>query len=281
MHNAVSIDGARSRGTLTVERTFHATIGGTMHPDAALKRDESAFTALDLLQRAAQHKGMRLQGGTSQRIISEPLRTYDLDDVTLAALAAVGIRRQPRPDCRDLFTLIDENPQVEVPGWAPSCYWNFKRDGGDGAFDLRISLEVELAISAEQRGVVLTPRALGTFVSPCDHLPNERMFHALVERDPDAPPVARELAANDGHIVVHWSDLGLGGIRSLHELFQEFAGRAPAVLCLGSSAEIFDPVAHPRWQVPLDALYVIEAAQPRVIQTWREQLGAYRARLVA
>jgi hypothetical protein len=254
-----------------------------MQADAVLTRGENAFTALDLLQRAAAHKGLRLHVGTSQRITSEAIRTYDLDDVTLAALRQAGIQRQLRPDCRDeIFTLVDENPQVEVPGWAPSCYWNFKqREGGGGAFDLRISLEVELAIIAEQRGVVLTPRAPGTFVSPCDSLPNFRMFRALVERDPDALPVARELATSDGHVVAHWSDLGLGGIRTLTELFREFVGHRPEVQRLGSDDGIFDPIPHPRYPVPLDSLYVIELAQPRVIQAWREQLRNYRDRLVA
>lgn len=236
------------------------------------------LTTVELLRRAAAHKGFTLGEGRGWKS-AKPVKDYRLDDRLLAALARRNIVRQPRPDCRGIFTLVDEGLQREVPGWAPSCYWNFKAREEDGAFDLRITVSVDLELNTRERGVVLVPRAHGTFISPADPVPHFRMFRALVEADEDAPAVARELAASDGHLVVFWGDLGLGGIRRLSDLFIEFACGNEGVRHLGHEGRIFDPAPFPQHQPSGDELYVMEPAQPRVFQAWREQIDGYRARL--
>jgi hypothetical protein len=238
------------------------------------------FTALDLLRRAAAYKGLKLREGAS-RACSEPIKTYFLDSKLLAVLAERGIKKQPRPDCNyQVFTLVDENPQEKFPGWAPSNYWNFKPlDNGRG-FDLRVTLSVHLSISVKSRGIVLVPEAYGSFVSPADRLPNFRMFKALVENDDAAPDIAKELAASDGSIVVTWTDLGLGGIRRIADLFNEFAGQNETVKRLAWNEEIFNPVPYPRYQKPSEELFVAEPVQPKILRTWRQQLDDYRTRLV-
>ena len=240
------------------------------------------FTLLELLRKAAAHKGLKLQEGTS-KAYSEPIKVYALDNKSLAMLAEQNIKRQNRPDCRnEIFTLVDENPQEKVPGWASSNYWNFKLLEGDKSkFDLRVTLSVGFGLNLEKRGVVLVPQAHGSYVSAADSLPNFRMFKALVESDAGAPEVARELAASDGTIVVTWTELGLGGIRKLSHLFSEFAARNETVAHLGGNGEVFNPAPNPRYQQPGDELFVAEPAQPKVIQAWRVQLNEYRAHLVA
>lgn len=184
-----------------------------------------SFTLLDLLRKAAAHKGLKLHEGAS-KTYSEPIKVYELDDKLLAILAERGVKRQDRPDCRNkIFTLVDENPQKEVLGWSPSNYWNFKLlDGDECKFNLQVTLSVSFGINLEKRGIVFVPQAHGSFLSPVDQLPNFRMFKALVESDKNAPAVAKELAASDGSIVVTWTELGLGGIRKFADLFAEFAG---------------------------------------------------------
>lgn len=225
---------------------------------------------------------MKLHEGAS-KAYSEPIKEYLLDEKLLAALAKLNIKRQDRPDCRnEIFTLVDENPQKKVPGWSPSNYWNFKLLEGDKReFDLRMTLPVGFGINFEKRGVVLVPQAHGPFLSAGDQLPNFRMFKALTENDADAPAVAKELAASEGTIVVTWTELGLGGVRRLADLFKEFTARNETVAQLGGNGEVFDPAPNPRYLQPGDELFIPEPAQPGIIQTWRAQLSEYRSQLVA
>jgi hypothetical protein len=129
--------------------------------------------------------------------------------------------------------------------------------------------------------MVLVPLARGTFLSPCDALPNFRMFKALVDSDEGAPAVAKELVASDGSLVVTWTDLGLGGIRTMTNLFAEFAGSNDTIQQLGRSGQVFDPNPHQEYAQPGDELFIIEPAQPGVFAAWRAQLKQYRGRLVA
>lgn len=241
-----------------------------------------SFTLIDLLQKAAAHKGLKLHEGAS-RAYSEPIRVYELDDKLLAMLAERNIKRQDRPDCRnEIFTLVDENPQEKVSGWTSSNYWNFKLLEDDKSkFDLRVTLSVGFGLNLEKRGVVFVPQAHGSYVSAADSLPNFRIFKAIVESDENAPAVAKELAASDGNIVVTWTELSLGGVRKLSYLFTEFAARNETVAQLGRNGEVFNPAPNPRYQQPGDELFIAEPAQPKVVQVWRTQLNEYRTHLVA
>lgn len=240
----------------------------------------SAFTLLDLLRRVATYKGLKFWKGCANAQ-SEVFKYYSLDHETLALLARNGIRKQGRPD--GVFTLVDENPQKEVKGWAPSNYWNFwpPRDAkpGQGKLDLRIGLSAGFCIKDRARGIILVPLAHGTCLSPSDHLPNFRMFKALTDNDPNAIFVAREIAASDGAIVVSWTELGLGGIRSISTLFAEFAGKNEYVQRLGRVCEVFDPLPYPCHQQPGDEVYVVEPAQPNLFEAWDQQLKDYRGKL--
>ncbi|MDP3947857.1 MAG: hypothetical protein Q8Q41_04185 [bacterium] len=246
-----------------------------------LKRGKDCFTHLDLIGKAANYKGLVLQEVTSKPY-SKPIATYILDDKLLALLAESGIKRQYRPDCRDkIFTLIDENPQQPSPGYAASNYWNFKlADDGKNRFDLLVTLAVGFAVNIEKRGVEFWPQAFGTSVSAGDHLPKFRMFKALVESGRNLTlSVTFEIARSDGHIVVTWTDLGLGGIRKMYDLFREFAKGNETIRWLALNGEVFDPAPYPRQQ-PADELFIVEPAQPKVIAAWREQLADYRAALI-
>ena len=252
-----------------------------MKTQSVLKQCVDSFTLLDLVRRVATHKGLRVEEGAS-KAYSQPIHAYALDDRRLALLAERGITQEERPDCHgQIFTLVDRNPQEEVPGWAVSNYWNFKLLHADNRrHDLRISLSVGFQVSHGQRGIILSPRAHGPFLSPCDRLPNFRMFKALVESDGTAAPVAQELAASEGTIVVTWTELGLGGIRKLTDLFAEFMVRNEEIKRIADRGDVFTPAPYLHNQQPGDALFIVEPAQPRVFSMWRAQLETYRASLV-
>jgi len=239
-----------------------------------------SFTLLDILRRAAAHKGLKLQNGEPP-CLSEPITTYRLDERLLAVLEDNGIRRQPRSDCtHEIFTLVDENPQKKIPGWSSSDYWNFKLVANSKTkFDMKIILCVGFGFNYKARGISLVPHAPGTFVSPVDQLPNFRMFRALVQSGGATPAVAKELAASDGTLTVTFTDLGLGGIRSISQLFSEFAGGNGIIDEIGLNGDVFEPAPHPRNQQPGDELFVAEPSQGKVFDAWKNQLAAYRAKL--
>lgn len=169
----------------------------------------SYLTRTELYQRVGEHLGIALvapgqtREGNSQ---SKPLKEYALDDRLLGILAERGIVRQPRPD--GVFTLVDENSQDPSPrGSSPSNYWNFQfqeTESMGGTFNLRICLCIRLESRVVgEAGCLVLPCAYGTFLSPSDELPNARMFRALTESDPDAPALAKRMAAaDDGKIFV-------------------------------------------------------------------------------
>lgn len=251
----------------------------------SLEAGKDAYTLLDLLRKAAEYKGLKLMEGAFEAYC-EPIKTYELDSKALAVLEKVGIRRQLRPDSDRVFTLVDENSQEHNSVYQPSNYWNFKlpdpeapdprdREGNPR----RIMLSTGLSLNQTKRGIVLSPLAHGSFLSPCDRLPNFRMFKALAESDPEAPAVAKELAASDGSTVVSWTELGLGGIRRLISLFSEFIHGNEEVDKLARRMEIFNPEPYVRYQQPGDELYVAEPAQPRLFAAWQAQLEEYRTKL--
>lgn len=237
------------------------------------------FTETELLRLAAEHKGVELhchEGKWSDQ--SRSIKGYVLDEALLALLKEKGIKREPRPD--QVFTLVDENPQEHRPGWSPSNYWNFKiPEGGDGRYDLRIELGCKLLIDSQERGVVFWPNAHGTFLSPADHLPQIRMLRALVENDEEAPTILKALAESEGTIVVFWADLGLGGIKTVSDLFFEFSRGRDEVQRLAHQHRIYSPDPQMSTNIGAERIYIAEPAQPRVLKAWKAQLAAYRAKL--
>lgn len=257
--------------------------------NTGLKRGQDCFTRLDLLKKAATFKGLRLEGGMAQSSLryidawSKPIKKYSLDGKILAFLAERGIKLHERPDCNgETITLADENPQPEVPGFAPSNYWNFKLvKGTTRRFDLKMSLVAGLGINMERRGIVLWPHASGTFVSASDPLPNFRMFEALTENDRHAPKVAPEIISQkENGLLISWADLGLGGIRKMSTLFGEFSKGNKAIERLAEKQEVFDPNPYPYHQESGLEMFLAEPAQPYIFQFWQEQLKDYQRSLV-
>lgn len=252
----------------------------TLTPQALhLVPGQDVFTERQLLERALSHMGVGLGNDIHS---SENLLQITLEQPHLAILARHNIKRQNRAGNTDYFYLIDENPQQIVPGWSPSCGWSYKRKE-DKSFDLTTSIYAHLAISNEFRGIVLTPKVSGTGASACDLLPNVRMCKALVEVVGDDAHAAAKVmaAAEDGAHVVSWTDMGLGGIRSMADLFHEFRRGNEELRRLADSHRVFDPDPWPEFILSHEKRFVVEHQQPRTFVQWRSQLAQYKNSLGA
>jgi hypothetical protein len=238
-----------------------------------------------LYEKAADYKGVTLKEDAPDAS-SEPFRIHLLNKKWFAVLEECGIRRRPHPRCPDtIFTLVDENPQEKLPelmfNYHGNC-WEFKLLEGDKHnFDLRLFMRVDFGVSIEKCGIVLWPRVYSTSFSPRDRDLNFRMFQILVHNDPEAPAIAKELTASGGSILVPWTELGLGGIRSLASLFTDFAAGNRENRRLAQFEAIFDPSPFRQCRKPSDELFVFKPDQAEIIKRWREQLNEYRAHLVA
>lgn len=242
-----------------------------------LKLGENTFTEDDLIRKAAVFKGLKYCEGGSSIKYSEAIIICELDPSTLAYLEKHRIKRHQRTD--DIFTLSDENPQEVTPGWAPSCYWNFKKK--DGRYDLKVSLNVQFRLSHRDRGIIAWPvvhTAGSGVVSASDPLPNFRLFKGLVEHHQIQAPIALELVQSGGFITITWTDLELRGLRSLPNLFEEFSKGNQTLQSVACHQSIFDPP--PRQQrAGSEILYISEPTHPRLFDTWHKQIEEYRRAL--
>jgi len=242
-----------------------------------LKNGENAFTKTGILEKAAEFKGLKLKGRRDV-IYTEPIAEYVLNDDLFAALEKEGIKKQERPDCgHKILTLIDENPQEQVPGWSPSNYWSFNTREDGGGFDLRMTLCASLALSVEERNVRFLAKVHSPFLSACDRLPNFRVFRVLVEKDiKNVPQIAKALAFCKNGFDVSWRDIGMRGMRRLSSLFDQFAGRNQAIRELGQR-NVFDPAPHPHYTE--GDVFIAEPAHAAIMDSWAIQLENYRASL--
>lgn len=249
---------------------------------------EYVLHVLGLYRLAASFKGLEYRESgdpihPEKHAVSKTIKEYALDDTTLDALSKLGFKKIVEEQY-GMMSLMDQNPQDPrdySEGFVPSNNWNFKRraEGEDRSFDARINLHVDFSIDMARRGVVLHPQAMGTSVSPADRGPNLRMFRALTRMDPDAPKIAKEIAESNGSIMVTWSDLGLGGLRNLSRLFDEFVNGNETIRSM-TKLNIFDPSPDLyQGRHRGDLIYITEPGQPLLFEEWKRQLKNVRARL--
>ncbi len=150
--------------------------------------------------------------------------------------------------------------------------WSWTRKEANPRLDVRF----RLSISEERRGVVCLPEVWGNCGGGACHQPTIQKFvevvaiyfveaHALIKECVKAKPCP----------VISWSDIGLGGVKSVEHLFQELFGKNANVLKLAySNISPFNP--DPRnWPRKEDKLFVLEPDQPKLFKQWRTQLQEF------
>ena len=228
------------------------------------------FTEEMLYERVAQSVGLEYEVGETRT--SNTFATFDLDAQLLAHLNINGIQ-EFRPVGADIFTLVDTNkPQDHQPGFSPSNVWSFR----SGEISV-ISLGVTFCIIPYYRGVSLQPLTRGQASSPSDNLPNMRMFSALVETNIvlDLPQIARTIAQATEDVIIPWGKIGLGGLRRLTTIFDEFSWDNGFIRQLAQKdSTVFIP--HPYLNDSFQ--WVVEENHFQILRAWSQQLKAYQSR---
>lgn len=228
-----------------------------------------------LLKKAAAFKTLELTNEVTTTPVSQSIGCYELTDPGFVkALEQNGFKLTKRPD--GIITLSDENPQVKISGCAPSNYWNFLNND-ERKDPLQLTLHLAPFLNQRKRGVIFTPVVYGTFLSAVDRLPNSRIFKVVAKYDPGAHLVVKTVADND-ELVVNWTDVQLGGIRSLDVLFDEVRNDVEEFNDLArSSISPFDPAPYPQdTQIDQEKYYLPEKIQPLLFDVWQAQLDEFK-----
>lgn len=233
------------------------------------------FTLSALVEKAAQSMGLTLNSKYGYEARSVKIKEYRVDQELRGRLKDQGITELVQ---HSGFTLQTPN----------GSRWNFvPPDKSEEKFDPRLYLLVGFRLSAERRGILMYPYVDGNCGSPADSGPSRgylAMFKALVDADPEAPAVAKEVAACDVYILIGWNSIGLGGIRQMRTLFAEFAQEKKAILDLGRGHNrVFDPDPYPHRvgvSEPGDEIFIAEPAHGAIFDAWQGQLEEYRQSLV-
>ncbi len=233
---------------------------------------ENCFTETELSKFVIVNNRLSFSEANSYR--SNSFREYVLSDEILKILREKNI--EPRKaDSENAYAISDNNP-----GEAGSNWFFYLDQYKKGTFDLRVSLSFSVEIKIRKRGMVFYPHAEAcssncTCVSPNSRSANFRMFKTLIDNNADdVPEIAKRMAASpDGQVVVNWTELGLGGLRTLKDIFyNEFAKGNEAVQKL-TKETIFFPNPYN------DSRYITEQVQSILFDVWEEQLKEYRNKL--
>ena len=147
----------------------------------------------------------------------------------------------------------------------------------------QLAVYFQLHVDEESRGIICVPDVSGNCSGGACHRPtSNRLMSIIATHFPNTHPLIRQITEKSPYPVIGWSEIGLGGIRSIGWLFDESYGRNRKVGQLVDS--IISPfVPNPRSRFNLsaatDRLFVLESDQPQLFRQWKGQLANLRSEL--
>jgi len=229
----------------------------------------------ELIEKVATSQGLTVKKYREDREYSETevIGTYKLNKGLLEALAKVGFTFEPgrKPPHDTMIYLTGNSNQRGQEVFESDC-WAWKRNETDH----ELTVYLRLSVSEKERGVVAVPQVWGNCSGGACHRPTINKFVvAVAEHSPDAHPLLKEMTA-DSYPTIHWSDIGLGGIKSAGTLFRELYGHNESISRLAdSNVSPFVPSSKQAWY----NYFVIESDQPRLFEQWKKQLQEYKDKL--
>lgn len=236
-----------------------------------LKQGEDIFTLTDLFRLVCRHKGLvYAEHGSYAR--TELIATYPLDNNMLDFLKCHGMREYP---C--------QSPSVRAIGFSEEESWTFPDDRDDDSQKRVFTLYAGFAaLRPHERGLSVMALARTFLAAPIDRSSaHGKLFQLFAEHRNDVPPIVRELAGGGRRLTVLWHDLGLGGIRTISDLFDEFRQGNDEIKWLAQVNErLFQPAPYSRQSRPAgEESFIVEPAQPKVLKIWAAQLEGFRTRI--
>ncbi|MCX6723805.1 MAG: hypothetical protein NT155_01360 [Candidatus Staskawiczbacteria bacterium] len=215
----------------------------------------------DLVTRVFTHLGIEVGQNDGVYWHSKPFGGYEIKGDFLEALH----KRE--------FSFVEEDNSVTTAllyhqGRKENSQ-QFHRYETDREFIL--NLRVGGCIKLAERGVVFTPYS--------EEISSKlQVFQAVVEVAPSVNQIIQRIA-RDGQGTVYWQELGLGGMRSLAQLFEEFSvGKLSWLALECSSASPFDPRSSVKAQGQTQ-FYLPEQFQPTLFKVWAKQLADFKGAL--
>ena len=204
------------------------------------------------------------------------LGKYPLAGDFLITLKSHGLEWSQRKD--GIATLAGPEPE-EKGGVTNAYYWNFRTD--EKKDEQALTLELRPFLDERERGIIFTPHANGTYLSALDKFVNFKVFEAAADCDRSAHPLISEIIAGRGIITVHWTDIHLGGIRSILALFNEFRRDNEEIKKLGHSnlSPFYPNPLSDRWNEAEANLFLPEQYQPALFRLWQAQLESFQKSL--
>ncbi|MBI4036559.1 hypothetical protein HY386_01625 [Candidatus Daviesbacteria bacterium] len=229
--------------------------------------EEDLIDPQDIITRALELNGLSVgQVNSDTTTFSQPITRYSIDSNLRSFLEEREFRF--RPSDHGLH-LINTQAHGDIG-------WRFDPN----ARELFLSPIVRIQIMQQERGVMVYPDIGGSLKASCMHeYSNYRLFLALTEYDQQSSDLSRRVVVNEGRLLIPWQELGLAGIRTVQELFNELFRNRELVESLARiyhlspfRPHIYSPdqFEHP------ERKFIEEALQGTLLRQWRTQLEKFK-----
>ncbi len=240
----------------------------------------------DLIKKAAASQNLTLceepRKDTSCPVFqSEVVAGLAVDKDFLIAARKYGSTFEPgtKPPHNEMVYLSGNSNQKGAEVFESDC-WAWKRTETAP----QLTLYFHLWVVEGRRGVCCEPHIWGNCSGGACHRPTvAKLTKCIAEYLPDAHPLIKGLDDKELVATIHWSTIGLGGVKSVGNLFDDLYRENKTVIELAnSSLSPFDPSPKHKYMTleNKDRLFVLEAEQTKLFKKWREQLQGFKDSLV-
>lgn len=240
----------------------------------------NGFTVLQLFEKAARLKDL-VWNQNELPIKAIPVEKTEIALQILSKLTERGFQLATYPNVPRVWCLIDEDPKIKRDlnyqgGEAFYNWWSFLRSAGgdrlrkekDQVFELNFKVNLRTA----DNGIVFKPGIGNNYDVPRFSEYHQRLF--LLLSDHYRSPLLQEMAAAGGTLMISWEQLGLIGLVSTQELFEQFCGQNQLLWRLTNTPDNpfnpkpLDPGSHPN-------LYFLQKEAIEIFQIWQWQRENY------
>lgn len=242
------------------------------------------MTKKELIQKAAESRGLSIilpkDGKEFREIESEPVGIFGLQRDNLNTLTKFGFEVKSG----NRLVYLCGNSKQNDPEWFLSDSWCWK----DQLTCFEILIKLVFSINEKKRGVVVIPHVGGNWSGGAVHKPTiNRLIKALAslfKKLPLAPALKEVAEQEDCELVIHWGEMGLGGLMSVGYLFREFLGYNNSNSDLISdlartNISPFEPNPAIHDIYCENVFFVPEADQPELFKIWRRQLEEFKRKI--